>query len=333
MRAHGRELHDTGEVERTIIALRGAGLSATRFAGHNLVTELLARRRGDGSFGGQVNLTAFAILALRADGRSAGSTVVRRAAAWLAREQNVDGGFSFAERGAAGDVDDTGAVLQALGSAGRAEGASSRRALAYLRRQQNADGGFGQLAGSRSNAQSTAWAVQGLLAVGKDPRGFGRRSGRSPLAYLQSLQQGDGSFRYSRTSTQTPVWVTAQAIVAVRRMALPLRPLSRTPRVASRPIVPARSRHRRQARSRLHPRAAALAALRGSHPSRAPSSGFPAAEALRPVAQTSPARSGERGSAWLALALLLGAATLAAAWLTRRRLARARSAPGETPHS
>ena len=81
--------------------------------------------------------------------------------------------------------------------------------------------------------------MQGIVAAGKNPERFGRK-GRSPLAFLGSLRAADGSYRYSRTSVQTPVWVTAQAIAAVRRKALPLRPVPRRPKPARthRQVVP-----------------------------------------------------------------------------------------------
>ena len=47
------------------------------------------------------------------------------------------------------------------------------------------------------------------------------------MAYLRSLVGSDGAIRYSRTSTQTPVWVTAQAVAALARKALPLKPVPR----------------------------------------------------------------------------------------------------------
>jgi prenyltransferase beta subunit len=227
IRANTRRLDDIGEVERTTLALRGAGLSPRRFAGHDLIRRLLGARRRNGSFAGQVNLTAFGVLALRAAGRSARSRPIRRAAAWLVRQRNSDGGYSFSRRGGTSDADDTGAVLQALAAAGRRKSLAIRRGISWLRRAQNSDGGFGQFSRSPSNAQSTAWAVQGLVAARRNPRRFRHRATRSPIAYLRSLQQANGSFRYSRTSAQTPVWVTAQAIAALRRKPLPIRPLRR----------------------------------------------------------------------------------------------------------
>lgn len=225
-RAHLAQLKDTGELERTILALEGAGVDSTRFGGRNLVAELLRHRRADGSFERQSNWTAFGVLALRAAGRAAKSAVVKGSAAWLARQQNDDGGFSFATRGGGSFVDETGAALQGLAAAGRRRGAVVTRSLIYLRKAQNEDGGFGQSEGYRSNAQSTAWAIQGIVAARKDPARLGRK-GRSPLAFLASLRTSDGSYRYSRSSAQTPVWVTAQAIAAVRKKALPLKPVPR----------------------------------------------------------------------------------------------------------
>ncbi len=248
MRSGAGSLKETGELERTIIALRGAGVSA-RFGGNDLVAALLRRQRGDGSFDGLVNWTSFGILSLRAAGRAERSRPVRRARSFLLSQQNDDGGFTFGGRGGASDVDDTGSALQALAASGGRRSGAIKRAVSYLRGEQNDDGGFGQLEGSRSNAQSTAWAVQGLAAARQDARRFG--SGRSPLAYLRSLQNDDGSFRYSRTSAQTPVWVTAQALAAIKLKALPLRaPARRAVRQATSPNHAAGKPSRRERATR-----------------------------------------------------------------------------------
>lgn len=231
IRRRARSLEDTGDLERTILVLRSAGLSPRSFAGRDLVRLLLRRRDRDGSWGGLVNHTAFGVLALRAAGESPRSARIRAAAAWLEDAQHDDGGFGFAPGGSS-DVDDTGAVLQALAAAGRGRDAPARRAVSYLRGAQNADGGFGQMPGRESNAQSTAWAVQGLVAARRDPARL-RRGSRTPLTYLRSLQVADGSFRYSRRSAQTPVWVTAQVLTAIERAPFPLGPVPRRRRRAS----------------------------------------------------------------------------------------------------
>ena len=210
------EIRTTGDIERTILLLRGAGLNPRRFQGQDLVRRLLSRRGGDGSWSGQVNPTAFGILALRAAGTTSGNS---RSAAWLRANQNQDGGWGFAAR-AASDPDSTGAVLQALAGAGRRTGTS--RAVAYLRGVQRSDGGFA-LSSGPVNAQSTAWAAQGLAAAGLSPASV-RSGGRSALDYLASAQVRDGHYRYSSSTDQTPVWVTGQALLAVNAQAVSTRP-------------------------------------------------------------------------------------------------------------
>jgi energy-coupling factor transport system substrate-specific component len=210
------QISTTGDIERTILLLRGAGLNPRDFQGHDLVTRLLARRGGDGSWGEQVNPTAFGVLALKAAGSTSGNS---RSAGWLRGAQNDDGGWGFAAKSAS-DPDSTGAVLQALAAAGG--GGALRRGVSYLRGVQRSGGGFALASGS-VNSQSTAWAAQGLLAAGVSPASV--RSGGDPLTYLASTQARDGHYRYSATSDQTPVWVTGQALLAVSGVAFPLDPV------------------------------------------------------------------------------------------------------------
>ncbi len=214
---------DTGDLERTRLGLTAAGRSARRAGGVDLVGRLLGRQRRDGSFEGLVNRTAFGVLALRGAGRRPSDRAVRRAAAWLAREQNRDGGWNVNGRGAPSGIDDTAAPLQALVAAGRSRRGSVSRAARFLARQQNPDGGFPLTPGAGSNAQSTSWAAQAFVAAGRDPDRVRRGGSRSALGYLRTLVAGDGSVRYSRTSTQTPVWVTAQALTALARKPFPIR--------------------------------------------------------------------------------------------------------------
>jgi energy-coupling factor transport system substrate-specific component len=222
LRAQAGTLEGMGDIERTMLALRACGVSATSLAGKNLLAELLSYREREGSFSRQVNLTAFAIFALRAAGRSANDPVVRAAGAWIARQQDADGGFNFDVRGGSSDVDDTAAAVQALVDADIHGGAVVEHAVAFMLRAQNLDGGFPSQPGGESNAQSTAWAVQGLTASGRNAEAIRRHGSRTPLGYLESLAAPNGSVRYSRTGTQTPVWVTAQALTALARAPLPV---------------------------------------------------------------------------------------------------------------
>jgi energy-coupling factor transport system substrate-specific component len=234
--ARGAGTGDVGALERTILVARAAGLSARSFGGRDLLAALQGRFKANGSIADQVNLTAFAVLALRADGvlPGSGSKTMR----WLVRQQEADGGFSFADAGGASDVDDTGATLEALAGDHAATHAMSR-AVAFLRRQQDRDGGFPSQPGMGSNAQSTAWAIQGLEAAGVSPATLRRSGAVSPLAYLDSLLAANGAVRYSRGVTQTPVWVTGEALMAMEGKPLPIA----APAPPPAPSQPASSSH------------------------------------------------------------------------------------------
>ena len=220
LRRNLRSVQATQDYERLVLVLRAGGISARSFGGRDLVTRLRRRQRADGSFDRLTDRTAVGILALRAAGIGTRASPVRRAAAWLAARRNAGGGWGNAP-GSRSDVDNTAAVVQAFGAAGRRRTAAARAGVRFLRRHQRADGGFPLQPGGASNAQSTAYAVLAFEAAGVDPRGV-RRSGRTPLGFLKAMQAGDGSIRYSRASAQTPVWVTAQAVLALEGRPLPL---------------------------------------------------------------------------------------------------------------
>ena len=210
--ASARNATDPGSLERTILALHASGLPVS-----GLVARLTRDIGRDGAISDQVNLTSFAVLALR----SAGAEVPARTTGWLAAQNDADGGFNFGPAGGTSDVDDTGAVLEALrGVETPGAARSRRRAIAYLIAHQGASGGFPSQPGQGANAQSTAWAVQGLVAAGA-PSGVVDRS----LGYLRSLTAGDGHIRYSRASDATPVWVTGEALMALERKPLPIAPV------------------------------------------------------------------------------------------------------------
>jgi energy-coupling factor transport system substrate-specific component len=202
LRVQRRSDRDPGDVERTLLA-------AGRASGRALRQTLRSMVRPNGTVGGQSNLTAFAILAMRA----AGMPPVARMAKWLADQQDSDGGFNYATRGGASDIDDTGAVIDALAGTGHPQ--EIARALAFIRGQQNRDGGFGDQQGGASNAQSTAFAVCGLDGAGVKAASLDRHGAPSPLAYLRSLIQPDGAVDYARANSQSPVWVTAEAEIAL----------------------------------------------------------------------------------------------------------------------
>lgn len=214
-----------GDVERTILGLVASGADPRDAGGRDLVAELLARQRSDGSLAGYTSFSAYGTLALTAAGETRG---VAAAARFVARQANRDGGFTVFRRGGPSSPDDTAGAIEALVAAGRGGTRTVRRAVAYLRRVQRPDGGYALSKGAPSNAQSASFAILGLTAAGVEPENV-RRKGRSAVGYLRRLQAADGSFRYSRSSAQTPVWVTAQATLALTGTPLPVRPASDPP--------------------------------------------------------------------------------------------------------
>ncbi len=227
LRARADKIREPNELELTILALEGAGIDARKFDGRDLVARLERVQLADGSWAGQVSLTAYGVLALRAAGSSRG---VGAAAQWLRNAQRADGGWGYGP-GRPADPDSTGAALQGLAAAG-AGGLGG--GVDYLRESQRSEGGWGLAGNGPTNTQSTAWAVQGLVAAGIDP-GRVRNGGRSPLNYLRSQRRPEGYYAYNGSSAHTPVWVTSQALLAVGREALPIEPVARGKRAQPQP--------------------------------------------------------------------------------------------------
>ncbi len=222
-------LRSVGDLERTILALEGAGIDPRRFAGQNLVADLRGRRSPDGSVDGQVNLTAFYVLALRSAGVEPGK--LGRPLRWLRRARNRNGGWGI-QPSAPSEADSTGAVLQALVAGGGSDDAIADGAH-FLRRSQANGGGFALAGTGVVNAQSTSWAIQGLVASGSSGGAI-----RDALRYLETLRAADGHYRYSASSDQTPIWVTAQALLAVETAPFPLEAVARAPRQQQETVEP-----------------------------------------------------------------------------------------------
>jgi energy-coupling factor transport system substrate-specific component len=308
----GRTVKDVGEIERTVLVLTSAGLSPRDFGGRDLLAGILAKRRGDGSIAGYVSYTTFGVLALRSAGVSPGKKTV----AWLVGAQNDDGGFAVAPASTS-DSDMTGATIQALAVVGRQRGAATQRAVAWLRANQNDDGGFGQFRGRPSNAQSTAYAVQGLVAAGTGGATLTRA-----VAYLRGLQRGDGSISYSSTSNQTPVWVTAQALMALDRRALPIAAVPRAERPSHKvkpavaPAAAPKANPKQPTPGHAAPQASAPV------PSGAAAAPPSAGRALV-VDRAKSSNDGGSGAPWWVF-VVASVAVLAALFLLRRRLLPAR---------
>jgi prenyltransferase beta subunit len=192
------------------LALRILALHALGRHTDALVDRLERMRGPGGRIGTLVNSTIWGVIALRATGSPAGTSV-----RYLLRAQHKNGGWSWHPR-AEPDSNDTAAAIQAL----RASGVSTRsqairRGLSYLSALQRPDGGFALGPGAAADAQSTAWAIQAFVAAGRPPP-------KAAFRYLAHLRQADGSYRYSKKYAATPVWVTSQVLPALARKPFPL---------------------------------------------------------------------------------------------------------------
>jgi hypothetical protein len=236
----------TTSLEREALVADTAGTSPRDFGGIDLVGELLGRKLPDGSFPfvpggrGEVNDTIFAILSLSPLEEPSAHTAVELAASWLLEAQNPDGSWPTLHPKTEGEVDMTGAAVEALNAAGLHDTDAQRKAFDYLHRAQTADGGFPEFPGrGESNVASTAWAVQGIGSAGENPETWVASSGAEPLSYMASLQQPDGHIRYEASREENGLWMTAMVAPTFAAQSLPP---PRVPRATPHgPTVPATS--------------------------------------------------------------------------------------------
>ena len=224
-RANSGRLRSTGDLERTILALEAAGVNPRSFAGRDLVAELRKRRNCERLLAepGQPDRLRRARAARR---REPSARACGARARWLDDQQRGDGGWGFQSgaaerprhhrRRAAGDA-----------RAGRRRSAT---ASATCARSQRGEGGWGLNETGVTNSQSTAWAVQGLVARRRRTRRRSPARGDPDSTTCASASAAAATTRYNASSSQTPVWVTSQALLAVRRKALPMGAVPRASR-------------------------------------------------------------------------------------------------------
>lgn len=204
-----KKITKASDIALTVLAMRTVGQDPRDFKGRNLI-EALRNWRGNGSFGNDVNVTAFAVLAFRSAGASKDAQYSIK---WLNSAQNDDGGWGIS-KGATSGVDSTATALMAITNE-KAAG----RAIGYLEGKQKDSGGFAN--GSTVNSQSTGLVVQGLIAQGKGMN-YLKKKGNSAADYLLARQQEDGSILYAANNDVTRIWVTADATPALAGATLPI---------------------------------------------------------------------------------------------------------------
>lgn len=252
---HAGELRLTTDFERVLLVVNASESTPHDFGGIDLVREVLGRQLSEGSFSHEagertagMNDTIFAILSLSPVHELAAEVATQRAAQWLEDEQNPDGSWpgicprtavaTCAENGPErGEVDMTGAAIEALDAAGHDGTAAQGKALEYLHLAQDSNGGFPEYPGEvEPNVASTAWAVQAIWSAGQNPETWMKGAGAEPLGYLESMQHEDGSIQWRESSDANPVWMTAYAAPAFAGQALPPAPVPQEVRTPPAPL-------------------------------------------------------------------------------------------------
>ncbi|MBI4092315.1 MAG: terpene cyclase/mutase family protein [Candidatus Kerfeldbacteria bacterium] len=219
------------DLARRILALHAIGrntddlavaLEATVVDGHVGTNSLL-------------NDDIFALLALRAAGRSSSSEPLASITSYVVANQRADGGWGVATTSKS-DVDDTSSAIESLVSVGGHD-ASVGQALSYLHLQQNSDGGFPFRRPSVSNSASTSWALHALEATGESTESWSV-NGITPIEALLAYQGSDGGFFWQATSTTSTALLTAYAVIALEHRSLATPPLAFVPSPPDPPVQP-----------------------------------------------------------------------------------------------
>ena len=222
LRALAGTLEGPGDLERTMLALHACGAPVTSLAGKNLLAGLLHYRAADGSFAHQVNLTAFAVFALRAAGHSAADPrcVPRARGSPASRTPTAVSTSPFAGVPATWTTPPPPCRVSSTRASAAARASRARSRSSCTPRTPTA------VSPSSREANRTPSPPRGPSRASSRPasnvEAVRHRGSRSPLGYLESLVAPNGSVRYSRTSAQTPVWVTAQALTALARAPFPI---------------------------------------------------------------------------------------------------------------
>jgi prenyltransferase beta subunit len=243
----------TTDFERELLIVDAAGTSPHDFGGVDLAEEILKRQIATGSNAGAfphvagsqtpgVNDTIFAILSLSSIHEPAVEEAVGRATQWLEAQHKCDGSWNWrytlrvrscnpkerrllpGEEG--GEIDMTGAALEALNAVKHPDPEVQKKAFEYLGEAETPNGGFMEfLIETGPNVASTAWVVQAMWSAGINPEEWLTHSGEQteePLSYMASLQQPDGHIRYKASEEVNGMWMTSYVTPAFTGNPLPI---------------------------------------------------------------------------------------------------------------
>lgn len=210
---------------KRILAAVALNQNPSTFTNVDLVADLLnmaqAGQLGDPDL---LNDDAWGILALRAAGVPASTSVIADAASYLVFHQQPDGGWSWSASFTS-DTNDTAAVTMALLEAGYSSSdVVIQDAIQYLKSTQKPDGGWAYEPIWDSDTASTAWVITALTKLGQNLSDWG-----NPDEFLLSLQTDNGSFKWVATDESGSAGMTAFALIALAHKTFPVKVLPPQP--------------------------------------------------------------------------------------------------------
>ena len=194
-----------------ILGLMAQEQNPWAWQGRHLPAELASLQLRDGSFGGSINNTIWAMLALDVAGFS---YTEEGALAYLLGNQKVDGGFALT--GSTGDPDVTAMALLALNFHRHDPSAEEavQRSLGFLQSVMLPSGGYASY--NAENANSTAIALSALITLGEDyQEDPWLTEGGGSLEALLTYQLEDGSFSFFQDPLKGDNMATYQALIAL----------------------------------------------------------------------------------------------------------------------
>ncbi len=209
------------DYEKAVIGLAAIGRNPEKFAGHNLVADVIKTAPLAKS---GINGRIFGVIALSTKSYGKKSTAtVQRLVKLLLKAQNAAGGWSFGSK--TSDLDMTGMALEALAMHPSYAGVKPaiNRAVAMLKKSAfiKKTGGFFIRSPfvKTENANSLAMIVSGLSASGINVETtFKGTSGRTPITRLLQFQKASGQFRWLLNSNRGALnMATQQAVYALEQ--------------------------------------------------------------------------------------------------------------------
>ncbi len=207
------------DLERTILAVRAAGLNPANVEGINLLESLVnfSDIEKQGANGAIFALLAYDATGLKLPKTDALSRTVLKEK--ILSYQKTDGGFALSKIGDS-DVDITAMALTALAPYQKESAVKSAvaKAVSYLEKQQQTDGGF--LSYSVASSESTSQVIIALASLGIDPADTRFVKNKTTLlTNLYSFKKSDGTFAHikGKESDEMATYQAGLALLAYQR--------------------------------------------------------------------------------------------------------------------